>query len=611
MIGSSAERTLLCPHVCGSHSGGISSHPPHTAGTPGGKARFVTDSPTVLPFAALGLTADLAAAVAAAGYTTPTPIQTQAIPPLVAGKDFVGVAATGTGKTAAFALPLVHRLSADPNRDRRKPAALVMVPTRELAIQVAKAMSGYGKAHKIKVVPVYGGAGFSEQVRALRMNADVVVATPGRAHDHLRRGSLDLSGLMTVVLDEADEMMDMGFAEDIDALLSASPAGRQTVLFSATMPPRIAAIAAKHQTNPVKVQIAAPVTAAGATPKVKELVYHVRMSDKPLALARLLGSEPDASAIVFVRTRNDADGLSSALTARGFRPEAIHGGLNQEQRDRVMDRFRGGVVRVLVATDVAARGLDIGHLSHVVNFHLPEMAETYVHRIGRVGRAGREGVAITLADPRERGMLSQVERMTGRRMTTSNLPGKASVRAKQLGGLTDGLRQAIAAGGLDDVKKMLEPLLAEHSPVDVAAAAVSLLSKATQPVDNDPEVVGAMAPAAPTRAPRTMGAARPRLDAPRPKPASAPGTATGPRGMTRVWIGAGRAAGVGKRELTAVFAEELGVPARDLGTMDVMERFSLVDVPGGIADYVVSTLNGVRMNGKSVTVRLDRGGSVA
>jgi len=564
----------------------------------------VTESPIVSPFAALGLAADLANAVAEAGYSTPTPIQAQAIPPLLEGKDLVGVAATGTGKTAAFALPLVHRLAAMEGRDRRKPAALIMVPTRELAVQVAKAVSGYGKSLKIKVVPVYGGAGFSEQVRALRQNADVVVATPGRAHDHLRRGSLDLSGLMTVVLDEADEMMDMGFAEDIDALLSASPAGRQTVLFSATMPPRIAAIAAKHQTNPVKVQIAAPVTAAGATPKVKELVYHVRHSDKPLALARLLGHEPEATAIVFVRTRNDADGLASALAGRGFRPEAIHGGLNQEQRDRVMERFRGGVVRVLVATDVAARGLDIGHLSHVVNFHLPEMAETYVHRIGRVGRAGREGVAITLVDQKERGMLSQVERTTGRRMTVSQVPAKSAVRAKQLGGLSEGLRQAITAGGLDEVKKLLAPLFAESSAEDVAAAAVALLSKATQPTDNDPEVVATATTTAPTRQPRTMGASRQKFDDYRPKPAN-------PRGMTRVWIGAGRASGVGRRELAAMFADELGVPARDLGNIDVSDRFSLVDVPGGIAEYVVSTLNGVRFNGKPVSVRLDRGGSVA
>jgi ATP-dependent RNA helicase DeaD len=339
---------------------------------------------------------------------------------------------------------------------------------------------------------------------------------------------------------------------------------------------------------------------------VKELVYHVRHSDKPLALARLLAHEPDATAIVFCRTRADADGVASALAARGFRPEAIHGGLNQEQRDRVMDRFRSGVARVLVATDVAARGLDIGHLSHVVNFHLPEMAETYVHRIGRVGRAGREGVAITLTDPKERGMMSQVERMTGRRMTTSQIPSKSAVRAKQLGGLSDTLRQAVAAGGLDEVKKLLEPLLAELPAADVAAAAVVLLAKATQPADHDPEVVGATTPtAAHTRQPRTPGMGRQKFDDHRPKAAS------GTRGMTRVWIGAGRAAGIGRRELTAVFAEELGVTARDLGPIDVLDRFSLVDVPGQLAEYVVTALNGVRFNGRSVAVRLDREGSRA
>jgi ATP-dependent RNA helicase DeaD len=564
----------------------------------------VTESPIVSPFAALGLSADLAAAVAAAGYTAPTPIQAQAIPPLLEGKDLVGVAATGTGKTAAFALPLVHRLAAVEGRDRRRPAALVLVPTRELAVQVAKAVSGYGKPHKIKVVAVYGGAGFAEQVRGLRQQADVVVATPGRAHDHLRRGTLDLSGLVAVVLDEADEMMDMGFAEDIDALLSAAPAGRQTVLFSATMPPRIAAVAAKHQTDPVKVTIAAPPTAAGSTPKVKEAVYHVRHSDKPLALARLLANEPDATAIVFCRTRADADGLAAALAARGFRPEAIHGGLNQEQRDRVMERFRGGVARVLVATDVAARGLDIGHLSHVVNFHLPEMAETYVHRIGRVGRAGREGVAITLVDPKERGLLAQVERTTGRRLTAATVPTKAEVRAKQLAATRDTLRQAVAAGGLDELKKVLEPLLAELPAADVAAAALAVLAKATQPADDSPEVIGATTPTAPTRQPRTMGMGRPKFDDRRPK-------AGGPRGMTRVWIGAGRQAGVGRREVAAVFAEELGVNARDLGPIDVADRFCLVDVPGQLAEYVVTALNGVRFNGRSVPVRLDREGSRA
>ncbi|MCU0705815.1 MAG: DEAD/DEAH box helicase [Fimbriiglobus sp.] len=492
----SAERTLLCPHVCGLQSGAIVRIPCTPPAPSGGKVRFVTESPIVSPFAALGLSAELAAAVE---YSTPSPIQAQAIPPLLAGKDLVGVAATGTGKTAAFALPLVHRLGAADNRDRRKPAALILVPTRELAVQVAKAVSGYGKPHKIKVVPVYGGAGFAEQVRGLRQHADVVVATPGRAHDHLRRGTLDLSGLLTVVLDEADEMMDMGFAEDIEALLSAAPSGRQTVLFSATMPARIAAIAAKHQTDPVRVQIAAPVPAAGAAPKVKELVYHVRQSDKPAALARLLAMEPDATAIVFCRTRNDADGLAGALTARGFKPEAIHGGLNQEQRDRVMGRFRDGTARVLVATDVAARGLDIGHLSHVVNYHLPEMAETYVHRIGRVGRAGREGTAITLLDPRERGLMVQVERTTNRRMTPAQVPTKSAVRGKQTTATAEALRAKATAGGLDDVKKLLAPLLADLPAEDVAAAAVALLTAAQRPADHDPEVIAPAAPAQPAR----------------------------------------------------------------------------------------------------------------
>ncbi len=453
------------------------------------------DTPTLTApaFAALGLSDVLAAAVAAGGYTDPSPIQREAIPPLLAGKDVIGMAATGTGKTAAFALPLVQRLAANP--DRKRPAALVLVPTRELAIQVAKAISGYGKSLKIKVVPVYGGAGFSEQVRGLRQGVDVIVATPGRALDHLRRGTLDLSSISTVVLDEADEMLDMGFADDLDALLGATPKERQTVLFSATLPPRIAAIANKHQTNPVRVRITAPAAAAGTAPKVREVVFHVRAQDKPLALARVLDAEPDASAIVFCRTRADADGLAESLAGRGFRPDSIHGGLDQEQRDRVMGRFRSGAVRVLVATDVAARGLDIGHLSHVVNFNVPESSDTYTHRIGRVGRAGREGVAVTLADPRERGLLSQIERGTGRRLTMAVVPTKAEIRTKRLARTRDTLRERVAAGGLEEMTKLLEPLMADLPPAQVAAAAVALLLNATQPAnDTEPDLPAAVKP---------------------------------------------------------------------------------------------------------------------
>jgi len=344
----------------------------------------LTDSisiPQTTGFAALGLDPRLTEVVTSAGYTEPTPIQKEAIPPLLAGRDLIGLAATGTGKTAAFALPLLHRLAAAGDR---RASAIVLVPTRELAVQVAAAVERYGRPLGARVVPVYGGTGFGDQVRALRRGADVIVATPGRALDHLRRGTLQLGGVTAVVLDEADEMLDMGFAEDIDAILSGTPAGRQTMLFSATMPPRIAAIAERHLKDPVRVVVAKPQVAAGEAPKVRQTVFVVPRDYKVAALARVLEYEAPAAAIVFCRTRDETDRVTEALAARGgLRPEALHGGMSQDQRDRVMKKFRDGAINLLVATDVAARGLDIGHLSHVVNFGVPPAAETYVHRIGR------------------------------------------------------------------------------------------------------------------------------------------------------------------------------------------------------------------------------------
>ena len=560
-----------------------------------------TSTPTPVPtsaFAALGLDARLVDALTAAGYSEPTPIQREAIPHLIQGRDLIGLAATGTGKTAAFALPLVHRLAQAP--DRKFPAALVLVPTRELAIQVAKAISGYGKPLKMKVVPIYGGAGYAEQVRGLRQRPDVVVATPGRALDHLKNGVLDLSNVSAVVLDEADEMLDMGFAEDLDALLTATPKTRQTMLFSATMPPRIVAIAAKHQVAPQRVEIAKAQPAAGEAPKVREVVYFVRREQKALALARLLDHEGVTAGIIFCRTRADSEGVADTLLARGFRPESIHGGLTQEQRDRVMQKFRAGTVPLLVATDVAARGLDINHLSHVINFNVPESGDTYVHRIGRVGRAGREGVAITLSESKERYLLQQIERTTGRRLTHGTLPTKADVRAKRLERTRETLREAVAAGGLDEFKAMLAPLATDLDPVDMAAAALALLAKATQPADDEPDV----APPQPQRdsyQQRRMGQRHQQE-----------GRGPRPRGrMARVWIGAGRQAGIGRRELMEVFENEVGLTAREIGTIDVLDRFCVVDVPGELSDFVIGTLNGMRFNGKPVPVRLDRAGMPA
>jgi ATP-dependent RNA helicase DeaD len=558
----------------------------------------VTEVVSPSPFAALGLDPKIVEALTAAGYADPTPIQREAIPHLLAGRDLIGLAATGTGKTAAFALPLVHRLGLA--AERKHPAALVLVPTRELAIQVAKAISTYGKPMKIKVVPIYGGTGYAEQVRGLRQKPDVVVATPGRALDHLRNGVLDLTNVSAVILDEADEMLDMGFADDLDALLTATPKTRQTMLFSATMPPRIAAIAAKHLTDPQRVEIARAKPAAGEAPKVRELVYVVRHDQKALALARLLDFEGATSAIVFCRTRNDADGVADTLVSRGFRPESIHGGLTQEQRDRVMQKFRSGAVPVLVATDVAARGLDIGHLSHVVNFNVPESADTYVHRVGRVGRAGREGTAITLADPRERHLLQQVERTTGRRFTGSTMPTKADIRAKRLERTQGAILDTLAAGGQAEFRKTIDELATKLDPKDIAAAVLAMLTKATQTADDEPDIQPAQPQRDNFQQRRTSG---PRYQQDRP--------ARPKGGMTRVWIGAGRQAGVGRRELMEVFENEVGLTARDIGTIDVLDRFCVVDVPGEVSEFVVGTLNGMRFNGRPVPVRLDRTGMPA
>ena len=348
-----------------------------------------TTVPTVSAFAALGLDPRLVEPLTKLGYEEPTPIKREAIPPLLAGKDLVGLAATGTGKTAAFALPLIHRLAANPGR--KKPAAIILVPTRELAMQLTEAVTKYGKSLGISVVAVYGGTAYGPQVSAIRRGVDIVVATPGRALDLVKNGQLKLNDVATVILDEADEMLDMGFADDIDAILSGTPKDRQTMLFSATMPPRISAIAGKHLTNPVRVEVARDQIPAGEMPKVKQMAYLVHRQQKPAALARILGVENPTAAIVFCRTRNEVDELCDALLALGFRPDGLHGGLSQEQRDRVMKKFRDGTTPFLIATDVAARGLDIGHLSHVINYHVPPAAEPYVHRIGRVGGRPADG----------------------------------------------------------------------------------------------------------------------------------------------------------------------------------------------------------------------------
>ncbi|HEY3788910.1 MAG TPA: DEAD/DEAH box helicase, partial [Urbifossiella sp.] len=430
------------------------------------------EAETTSGFAKLGLDPKIVESLTTLGYEEPTPIQREAIPLLLQGRDLVGLAATGTGKTAAFALPLLQRLAAA--ETKKQPAALILVPTRELAMQVAEAVHKYGKPFKTQVLPVYGGAEFRQQARSLDRGVDVVVATPGRALDHLRRGTLKLKGISLVVLDEADEMLDMGFADDIESLLSETPAERQTMLFSATMPPRIEAIAKKHLRNPASIKVAQEKVAAGEMPRVRQIAYIVPRAHKLATLARVLDVEAPAAALVFCRTRTEVDELAETLSARGYRPEALHGGLSQEQRDRVMRLFRAGTADLLVATDVAARGLDVEHLSHVVNFHIPAETEAYVHRIGRVGRAGREGTAITLAEPKEHRILKNIERATGKKIEVGRVPTVADLRTRRLELTRQAIQAVIEAGDLDHYRVVVEALSSEFDVMDIALAATKL-----------------------------------------------------------------------------------------------------------------------------------------
>ena len=335
-----------------------------------------------IDFASLGLCDEIVSAVSALGYEEPTPIQLQAIPPFLEGRDVIGQAATGTGKTAAFALPMLQgRLAREPKVKQQQVRGFVLVPTRELAMQLAEAVHKYAKGLGLRVLPVYGGASMEQQVGALGRGADVVVATPGRALDHLRRRTLELKEVRTLIMDEADEMLDMGFAEDLEAILAATPPTRQTALFSATMPARIVSIAERHLKNPVRVTIAREKTAPGSIPRVRQVAYVVSRAQKPAALARVLEMERPASAIVFCRTRLEVDQLAETLNAYGHRAHSVHGGFAQRERDRVMNAFRAGKADLLIATDVAARGLDIERVSHVINYDVPSAPEGYVHRI--------------------------------------------------------------------------------------------------------------------------------------------------------------------------------------------------------------------------------------
>jgi ATP-dependent RNA helicase DeaD len=549
-----------------------------------------------MDFTGLRLRSELLTVLAELGYEEPTPIQEEAIPVLLAGRDLLGQAATGTGKTAAFALPILDGLEAERGAD---PSALVLVPTRELAMQVSEAVHRYGRGLGARVVPIYGGQPIHRQLQALARGVDVVVATPGRAIDHIHRGTLRLHALRTVVLDEADEMLDMGFAEELEEILQSTPEERQTVLFSATLPRRIDAIARRHQRDPARIDLSREQEQSGEAPLVRQKAYVVARAHKAMALGRLLDVESPGSALVFCRTREEVDTLTESLKGRGYRAEALHGGMDQPQRDRVMGRLRSETADLLVATDVAARGLDVEHLTHVINYDVPSAPDAYVHRIGRVGRAGREGVAITLAEPREHHMLKAIERATRQKISVETLPTVADLRARRLDVTSAALRESLLADDLDQFRVVVEKLSDEFDVMEVALAAVKLAHEANGVDDSEeiPEVRMAPRPSKPPPKKKTPGG----FDRKRPR------TVAGD--SARIWIGAGRKAGIRPQDLVGAIANEADLDGRLIGGIEIADRFSLVEVPLDAVDSVIAALKGATIRGRVTPVRRehDRG----
>ena len=525
-------------------------------------------------FAELGLSAELLRAVDDLGYEAPTPIQEATIGLLLEGRDVIGQAQTGTGKTAAYALPMIERLDPDLTDDRGRPKVqgLVLAPTRELAVQVAEAVHQLGRHKHASVVPIYGGQPIDRQLRVLRSGVQIVVGTPGRVMDHMRRGTLDLSAVRVLVLDEADEMLDMGFVEDIEWILEEVPTERQTALFSATMPPRIRALSKKYMKDPELVQISAP--GKITVPQIEQLYVEVGRGTKMDALGRILDHEDPESAIVFARTKRDVDELGEHLMARGYPVETLHGDLTQAQRDRVMKRFREASVEILVATDVAARGLDVEHVSHVFNYELPDDPEQYVHRIGRTGRAGRAGIAISFVTPRDRRLFSVIERVVGKRIKPMRLPTMADIQARRVEALKDQVRDMIKGGQLDGYLDMVSDLQDEFDPGELAAGFAKIAAEATQPKS----LAGMTDVAAETG--RTE------------------------KGMSRILVQAGRRDGIRPGDVVGSIANEAGIRGADIGPIEILDDITYVGVPASAVDHVIEKVKRAKFKGKHVNLRV-------
>lgn len=557
-------------------------------------------------FAALGLGPATLRAIADLGYGAPTPIQEQAITPMLTGRDVIAQAPTGTGKTAAYGLPIVERL----DENELAPQALIVVPTRELAIQVAEALHAFGKYREMVTLPIYGGQPYERQLRALARGVQVVVGTPGRLLDHLRRQTLVLARVRMAVLDEVDEMLDMGFIEDIEAILAELPSERQSALFSATIPPRIAHLAQQYLRDPVRLSVAAREAIA---PRVRQVYYEVPGPSKPEALARILDLEEPESAIVFVRTRRDADEVAERLNGMGYLAQATHGDINQAQRERTLERFRAGHTQLLVATDVAARGLDIPDVSHIINYDLPLDADAYVHRIGRTGRAGRGGEALTLVTPREHHQLHAIEQAIHRRLERLRLPTPADVAARRRAQFREEVLEIMDAGQLDPYLALVEDLAGGRDPAELAAAAFKLAAQARESrrrggaASVDWLTAGPTTEAPAEPAPAAAPDERPESASRQRGRAGALGTpGRGPRGhvradqsMARIFLRVGRRDGVRPADIVGAIANEAGIVGDAIGDIDIYDTFAFVEVPEDAAEQVRAALNRTTIRGRA------------
>ncbi|BDG60502.1 DEAD/DEAH box helicase [Caldinitratiruptor microaerophilus] len=514
-------------------------------------------------FQDLGISDRVLRALAEMGFEEPSPIQARAIPLLLAGKDLIGQAQTGTGKTATFGVPIVEKI--DPRV--RATQALVLTPTRELAIQVAEEIGRIGRFSRVRVGPIYGGQSIERQVRLLRAGLEVVVGTPGRIMDHMRRGVLSLDRLRILVLDEADEMLDMGFIEDIEWIIQQAPQDRQTMLFSATMPEEIRRLAQRYMRDPEFVQVSPQQL---TVPQIEQFFYEVRQALKTEALTRILDAENVERAIIFCRTKKGVDELTEALQGRGYLAEGIHGDMNQAQRNRVMERFRGGQVELLVATDVAARGLDIEGVTHVINYDIPQDPESYVHRIGRTGRAGRSGTAITLITSREFPQLRLIERGIRQRIQRRPLPSLADIAERQRETLKSRVLKALEEGHLGYFREVARDLLQEdYAAEELLAAALKVAA-------------GDQAP-------------------PAPLPTDFGETGAEP-GFVRFFINIGRAQGVQPADIVRSIAGQAGIPGHVIGTIDIYDRFTFVEVPKEVAGQVMAAMQESTIKGRTINI---------